>query len=90
VDIFFCGLVKRFTKLSGSKRLEPLTAEYGQEIQKCLRQIFRGREILFDVNNRDNFSTGIKSNSVESSPIEGQLIPVFQDGKEHPIEAIMG
>lgn len=56
---------------------------------KAVRK-FRGSVYEIHVKNPDHVSKGLKSLFVDGKEIIGNLLPVFQDGKVHAIEAIMG
>lgn len=51
---------------------------------------FRGATYNIEVKNPDHISKGVKQVIVDSSPIEGNIIPKFDAGTEHNIEVIMG
>jgi cellobiose phosphorylase len=51
---------------------------------------FRGSWYQIEVKNPHNVAKGIHSITVDGSPIEGQLIPAFHDGRKHFVEIIMG
>jgi cellobiose phosphorylase len=51
---------------------------------------FRGSRYKIDVENSDNISKGVKSIEVDGEQIEGNIIPVFEDEKEHKVKVIMG
>jgi cellobiose phosphorylase len=56
---------------------------------KVVRQ-FRNAQYQIEVKNPENVSRGIKSVTVNGQPIEGNLIPEFNDGQTHFVEIIMG
>ena len=45
---------------------------------------------IINVNNPNHVSKGVKSVLVDGNPIAGQIIPVFQDGREHSVEVVLG
>ncbi len=51
---------------------------------------FRGDTYDISVSNPDHICKGIKSVTVDGSAIEGNIIPVFGDGKTHKVEVVMG
>jgi cellobiose phosphorylase len=51
---------------------------------------FRNATYQIEVINPDNVSSGVKSLVVDGEPLNGQLIPAFNDGKAHRVELIMG
>ncbi len=56
---------------------------------KATRQ-YRGATYDITFKNPDHVSKGIKSVTVDGKAIEGNILPVFGDGKTHVVEAIMG
>ncbi|WP_295089362.1 glycosyl transferase [uncultured Ruminococcus sp.] len=51
---------------------------------------FRGATYDITVKNPDHVCKGIKSVSVDGNAIEGNVLPVFGDGKHHTVEVLMG
>lgn len=51
---------------------------------------FRNADYVIEVKNPDHVQKGVKSVTVDGKPIQGNIIPVFEDGKEHQVEVIMG
>jgi cellobiose phosphorylase len=51
---------------------------------------FRGALYNICVENPDHVEKGVKSVSVDGEGIEGSLVPVFNDGKEHKVIVVMG
>ena len=51
---------------------------------------FRGATYDIKVTNPDHVCKGIKSVTVDGNAIEGNVLPVFGDGKTHKVEVIMG
>ncbi|MCB9009764.1 MAG: glycosyl transferase family 36 [Ardenticatenaceae bacterium] len=51
---------------------------------------FRNAQYQIAVKNPDGVSQGVRSVIVDGDPIEGQLIPAFNDGQAHLVEVIMG
>lgn len=56
---------------------------------KATRQ-FRNATYNINVSNPSHVSKGVKSVSVDGNAIEGNVLPVFSDGKEHAVEVILG
>ncbi|OPZ94615.1 MAG: N,N'-diacetylchitobiose phosphorylase [Firmicutes bacterium ADurb.Bin419] len=51
---------------------------------------YRGSTYVIDVKNPDHVSTGVKKVVVDGKEINGTILPVFNDGKEHKVEVVMG
>ncbi|NMB69153.1 MAG: glycosyl transferase family 36 [Chloroflexi bacterium] len=51
---------------------------------------FRGATYQIAVSNPEHVNTGVRSLRVDGAPVEGQLIPVLADGKNHVVEVLMG
>ncbi len=51
---------------------------------------YRGSTYVIDVKNPDHVSTGVKKVVVDGKEINGNILPVFNDGKEHKVEVVMG
>lgn len=56
---------------------------------KATRQ-FRNATYNINITNPSHVSKGVKSVTVDGSPIEGNVLPVFSDGKEHAVEVVLG
>ncbi len=56
---------------------------------KAVRQ-FRGASYSITFKNPDHVCKGVKSVTVDGKAIEGNVLPVFGDGKTHEVEVIMG
>ena len=56
---------------------------------RAIRQ-FRGASYDITFRNPDHVCKGIKSVTVDGKAIEGNVLPVFNDGKTHEVEVIMG
>ena len=56
---------------------------------KATRQ-FRNATYQISVSNPSHVSKGVKSVTVDGNAIEGNILPVFADGKEHTVEVILG
>jgi cellobiose phosphorylase len=55
-----------------------------------VRREFRGAIYDIEVKNPEHVCTGIKSIRADDALIEGTILPLFEDGKIHPIEVILG
>jgi len=42
------------------------------------------------VRNPDGVSRGVRSVTVDGKPLEGNVLPIFGDGKVHKVAVIMG
>jgi len=71
----------------------------GLEIDPCIpkdwngytiSRLYRGSTYVIDVKNPDHVSTGVKKVTVDGNEISGNVLPVFNDGKEHKVEVVMG
>ena len=51
---------------------------------------FRGADYVIEVDNSAGAQKGVKSMAVDGKPLEGTILPVFSDGKQHIVKAIMG
>ncbi len=56
---------------------------------KATRQ-FRNATYNITVSNPSHISKGVKSVIVDGNAIEGNILPVFADGKEHTVEVVLG
>lgn len=56
---------------------------------KATRQ-FRNATYQIRVSNPSHVSKGVKSVTVDGNAIEGNILPVFADGKEHTVEVVLG
>lgn len=56
---------------------------------KATRQ-FRNATYQITVSNPSHVSKGVKSVTVDGNAIEGNVLPVFADGKEHIVEVVLG
>ncbi len=56
---------------------------------KATRQ-FRNATYNITVSNPSHVSKGVKSVTVDGNAIEGNVLPVFSDGKEHTVEVVLG
>jgi cellobiose phosphorylase len=71
----------------------------GLEVDPCIpkawdgfemTRVFRGTTYKLRVLNPYHVSKGVKALVVDSKPISGQLLPLFDDGKTHEIEVTLG
>ena len=51
---------------------------------------YRGANYIINVKNPDHVSKGVKKVVVDGKEISGNILPVFNDGKDHNVEVIMG
>ena len=51
---------------------------------------YRGATYAIDFKNPDHVSSGVKKVVVDGKEISGNILPIFNDGKEHKVEVIMG
>lgn len=56
---------------------------------KAVRQ-FRNATYNITVKNPSHVCKGVKSVTVDGNTIEGNVLPVFNDGKEHAVEVVLG
>ena len=56
---------------------------------KATRQ-FRNATYHITVSNPSHVSKGVKSVTVDGAAIEGNVLPVFSDGKDHTVEVVLG
>lgn len=55
-----------------------------------IRRKFRGATYVIKVSNPSHVEKGVKSVSVDGKSIEGNILPVFGDGREHQVEVVLG
>ncbi|WP_010245996.1 GH36-type glycosyl hydrolase domain-containing protein [Acetivibrio cellulolyticus] len=55
-----------------------------------ISRLYRGATYVIDIKNPDHVSTGVKKIVVDGKEINGIIVPVFGDGKEHKVEVVMG
>ncbi len=53
-------------------------------------RMFRGATYIITIKNPSHICKGIKTLLVDGADVKGNIVPVFADGKEHKVEAIMG
>lgn len=51
---------------------------------------FRNATYEIDVQNPQHVNGGVRSVTVDGVPYEGNLLPVFADGKTHPVQVVIG
>ena len=51
---------------------------------------FRGADYAIEVDNSAGVQKGIKSMTIDGKKVEGNILPVYSDGKRHIVKAIMG
>jgi cellobiose phosphorylase len=56
---------------------------------KATRQ-FRNATYNITVSNPSHVSKGVKSVTVDGNAIEGNVLPVFNDGKAHEVAVVLG
>jgi cellobiose phosphorylase len=54
-----------------------------------MRRTFRGAHYQVTVQNPEGRRTGVKSILLDSNPVEGNLLPIIDDGKTHEVEVLM-
>jgi cellobiose phosphorylase len=55
-----------------------------------VKRLFRGTTYIITVNNPNHVCKGVASMTVDGDLVEGNLVPTFNDGKEHIVEVILG
>ena len=55
-----------------------------------VRRLFRGTIYEIEVQNPANISKGVASLIVDGNPVDGNVSPIFSDGKKHTINVILG
>ena len=55
-----------------------------------VRRAFRGATYDITVRNPAHVEKGVASLTVDGSPVEGRVLPVFADGGTHRVEVVMG
>jgi cellobiose phosphorylase len=55
----------------------------------AVKRQFRGATYTITVSNPDHVSKGVKAVTVDGESIDGQIIPIFEDG-EHSVDVVMG
>jgi cellobiose phosphorylase len=71
----------------------------GLELNPCIpkawdgfsvRRRFRGADYLITVTNPEHVSKGVLSVVVDGSPMIGNVVPIFDDGRKHTVEVVLG
>lgn len=55
-----------------------------------LERKFRGNDYKITVTNPEHISKGVKSVTVDGVKINGNILPVFEEGTSHTVEVVMG
>lgn len=72
---------------------------HGLEINPCIpaqwdgfsvRRQFRGATYQIEVSNPEHVCKGVKSMSVDNTPVNGNIAPIFADGNVHQVHVILG
>ncbi len=85
---------------AGTKYILGIRPTYdGLEIDPCIvpawdgfraRRIFRGATYEISVTNPDHVSKGVRAMTVDGQPVDGAIVPIFDDGATHVVEVEMG
>jgi cellobiose phosphorylase len=85
--------------LAGTQSILGIRPAYdGLHIDPCIpadwpgfavKRIFRGARYTIRVQNPSHLNRGVKSLRVDGREISGSLAPVFADGREHTVEAVL-
>ncbi|HEX3018154.1 MAG TPA: glycosyl transferase [Caproicibacter sp.] len=71
----------------------------GLEVDPCIpeslkgftvKRKYRGADYVIEVDNQAGVQKGIRSVTVDGTPVKGNILPVFGDGKTHLVKAVMG
>jgi cellobiose phosphorylase len=81
---YLLGVRREFTGL----RIDPCIPKHWRGFR--IRRPFRGSVYEIEVKNPNHVTQGIKTILVDGCLFEGNLIPVFADGKVHSIKVTMG
>ena len=89
-----------WTYQAGLKYILGIRPEYdGLRVDPCIPSIwkgfsvtrkFRGATYQIKISNPEGICKGVKSVMVDGEPFEGELLPVFEDGKVHEVDVVMG
>jgi cellobiose phosphorylase len=55
-----------------------------------VKRRFRGASYAIQISNPGHVSRGVKSLKVDGKPVDGNVVPAFDDGKEHSVEVVLG
>ncbi|MEO7037401.1 MAG: glycosyl transferase, partial [Polyangiaceae bacterium] len=85
---------------AGIKHILGISPVYaGLEVNPCIPRAwdgfsvlrrFRGAEYAITVSNPEHVCKGVVHVIVDGSPIDGNVLPVFNDGKKHTVEVRLG
>jgi len=85
---------------AGTKYILGVRPTYdGLEINPCIPRAWNGFKVTrrfrnavyeIDVQNPDQVCRGVRSVSVDGTPITGNVVPVFNDGRTHHIAVVLG
>ncbi len=81
---YLLGIRQQFTGL----RIDPCIPKHWRGFK--IRRPFRGSIYEIEVKNPKRVSCAVKRILVDHRPIDGNLVPVFADGKVHRVEVLMG
>lgn len=84
ISQFILGIQPDF---DGLKINPSIPAEWDE--YKVVRE-FRGDLFKITVVNPDHVCTGVKTMKVDGKMVEGNVLPVFGDGKEHEVHVVLG
>ena len=84
ISQFILGIIPDFDGL----KVEPsIPASWdGYKVTRA----FRGDTFKIEVMNPEHVCTGVKTMTVDGTVVEGNVIPVFSDGKEHEVKVVLG
>ena len=84
ISQFILGIIPDFDGL----KVEPsIPASWdGYKVTRA----FRGDTFKIEVMNPEHVCTGVKTMTVDGTVVEGNVIPVFGDGKEHEVKVVLG
>ena len=54
-----------------------------------VKRHFRGAHYTINVSNPNGNTSGVKRLTVDGTPVTGNLVPVFSDGKDHTVEVLL-
>ena len=84
ISQFILGIVPDFDGL----KVEPSIPASWDGYQ--VTRTFRGDTFKIEVSNPEHVCTGVKAMTVDGTAVEGNVIPVFGDGKEHEVKVVLG
>lgn len=68
--------------------IDPCIPRYWSSFK--VRRDFRGARYEIDVRNPEHVSHGIQEIVVDGEPLQGNVLPIFGDGKTHSVSVLMG